>query len=66
MQVISNRLILSMLGANFSEFIYLPSVGACGGISVAWRQHLGFTGKKDWIIIVYQFHSVMKVGTNGG
>jgi hypothetical protein len=55
-----------MLGANFSEFIYLPSVGACGGISVAWRQHLGFTGKKDWIIIVYQFHSVMKVGTNGG
>jgi exonuclease III len=46
MQVISSRLILSMLGTNFSDFIYLPSVGAPGGILVAWRQHLGFTGQK--------------------
>jgi len=44
MQIISDRFILSMLGTDFIDFIYLPSVGAAGGILVAWRRHLGFTG----------------------
>jgi exonuclease III len=46
MQIISDRFILSMLGTDFNDFIYLPSVGAAGGILVAWRRHLGFTGQK--------------------
>jgi exonuclease III len=46
MQIISSQLILSMLGTNFSNFIYLPCVGTAGGILVAWRWHLGFTGQK--------------------
>jgi endonuclease/exonuclease/phosphatase family metal-dependent hydrolase len=46
MQIISDRFILSMLGTDFNDFIYLPFVGAAGGILVAWRRHLGFTGQK--------------------
>jgi exonuclease III len=42
---ISRRLILSMLGSEFdNNFIYLPSVGASGGILVAWRFRLGTVG----------------------
>lgn len=38
MEVVSRRLILSMLGADFdNNFVFLPSVGASGGILMAWR-----------------------------
>lgn len=43
---ILRRVILSMLGVDFSELIFLPSMGVSGGILVAWNRHLGFTGQK--------------------
>jgi exonuclease III len=45
MQNISYHTILSMLGSNFSEYIFLPSVGVSGGILVAWRHNLKSTGQ---------------------
>lgn len=39
------RTILSMLGAEFTEFVFLPSIGACGGILVSWKRHIGYTGQ---------------------
>jgi len=40
---ISQRVILSALGSDFSDYIDLPAVGASGGILVAWRQHIQTT-----------------------
>jgi exonuclease III len=45
MQNISYLTILSMLGSNFSEYIFFPSVGVSGGILVAWRHNLKSTGQ---------------------
>lgn len=45
MPVISRGLILSMLGCDFdNNFCFLPSVGASGGILVAWRNRIGAAG----------------------
>lgn len=54
---ILRRVILSMLGADFSELIFLPSMGVSGGILVAWNRRLGFTGQKriDSDCILVQF-----------
>lgn len=42
MEVVTRRLILSMLGVDFdNNFVFLPSVGARGGILIAWRSKLG-------------------------
>jgi exonuclease III len=41
---ISQRVILSALGSDFSDYINLPAVGASGGILVAWRRHIQTTG----------------------
>jgi len=41
---ISQRVILSALGSDFSDYIDLPAVGASGGILVAWRRHIQTTG----------------------
>lgn len=41
MEAISRRLILSMLGSSFSNYIFLPSIGASGGILLCWRDRLG-------------------------
>jgi len=41
---ISRRIILSSLGADFSDYIVVPSVGASGGILIAWRHHIGVSG----------------------
>jgi hypothetical protein len=38
------RDILSMLGVEFSDFAFLPSAGASGGILVAWKRTVGHTG----------------------
>jgi hypothetical protein len=35
---------LQLLVADFSNYVHLASVGACGGILVAWMDHLGFLG----------------------
>jgi len=37
----SRRIILSSLGPDFCDFIAAPSVGASGGILIAWRRHIG-------------------------
>jgi hypothetical protein len=44
MMQISQRILLSMLGSDFTGSLVLPSLGASGGILVAWRRHLGFRG----------------------
>jgi hypothetical protein len=42
---ISRSVILSMLGSEFdNNFICLPSVGASGGIMIAWRIRMGTVG----------------------
>jgi hypothetical protein len=46
MQSISTRTILSMLGAEFSDYVYLPSMGASGGILITWKRHIGHTGQQ--------------------
>jgi exonuclease III len=35
--VISRRMVMSTLGADFDEFIFLPAAGTCGGILLAWK-----------------------------
>lgn len=42
--IFSRGIILSMLGAKFTEFVYLSSVGSSGGIFVAWKRHVGHIG----------------------
>jgi exonuclease III len=44
MEVISRVLVLQMLGPDFSNFVFLPSVGASGGILIAWKDSLGSLG----------------------
>jgi exonuclease III len=42
---VSHRLILSMLGSDFdNNFIFLPFVGASGGVLIVWRAALGTVG----------------------
>ena len=41
---IYQRVILSALGSDFTGYLALPSVGASGGILVAWRHHVGISG----------------------
>ena len=42
MAEVSRQCILSMLGVEFdNNFIFLPSIGASGGILIAWRARLG-------------------------
>jgi hypothetical protein len=42
---VSRQLVLSMLGSEFdNNFVFLPSVGASGGILIAWRSRLGSLG----------------------
>lgn len=58
MTTISRRTILSMLGADFdNNFLFLPSVGASGGILMAWRSKLGSIGasRTDSYSISVQF-----------
>jgi hypothetical protein len=36
--------VIAILGIDFEHFVYLPSLGASGGILVAWKRHLQVTG----------------------
>jgi hypothetical protein len=40
---VSQRILLSMLGSDFSNFVELPPPGASGGILVAWKNSVGST-----------------------
>ena len=44
MEGISQWFVLSTLGPGFCHFVFVPSVGASGGILVAWKQALGTAG----------------------
>jgi exonuclease III len=44
MAVVSQRILLSMLGSDFSSHVELPAVGAGGGILVAWRNSVKAAG----------------------
>jgi exonuclease III len=44
MEAISQVSVLQMLGPEFSNFIFHPSVGASGGILIAWRDYLDLMG----------------------
>lgn len=45
MVVITRRMVLSMLGADFdNNFCFVPSIGASGGILIAWRNRVGAIG----------------------
>lgn len=57
MQGSSQGTILFMFGSDFSYSIELPSVGASGGLLIAWRHSLGpaTTTKEDNHIISIQF-----------
>jgi exonuclease III len=46
MPVIPQRVVLSMLGSDFSSYLELPAEGSSGGILVAWRQSLGAIGER--------------------
>ena len=37
---ISRRIILLALGADFSDYVIVPSTDASGGILIAWRRHI--------------------------
>lgn len=56
MQNLSNRVVMSYLGADFEDFLDLPSVGASGGILLAWKRHIQATGLRrvdHWIPTVF-------------
>jgi hypothetical protein len=57
---------LSMLGSDFSNFLVLPSLGASGGILVAWKHHLGAQALTELMITVSQSSSAHKRGKPGG
>jgi hypothetical protein len=41
---VPQQTLLAMLGSDFLNYIELPSIGASGGILVAWRNSVGITG----------------------
>jgi hypothetical protein len=40
MEELSRIALLQILGPQFSNFVFLPSVGASGGILLAWKEGL--------------------------
>jgi exonuclease III len=62
MTAISQRIKLSTLGSDFTGYITLPSIGANGGIFVAWRRHIGITGAQR----VDSFSTSIQFSTENG
>jgi exonuclease III len=46
--VVSRRVLLPMLGSDFTNFVELPSTGASGGILVAWRNSVRSFQSAGW------------------
>jgi mannosylglycoprotein endo-beta-mannosidase len=44
MENISRRVVLAALGSKFNQYVFVPSIGASGGILVAWKHDLGPAG----------------------
>ncbi|KAL5647183.1 hypothetical protein ACJX0J_041538, partial [Zea mays] len=56
---VSRFLVLRMLGPAFDNFVFLPSVGASGGILVAWKNSIGIcaSSRVDGHSVSVNFHS---------
>jgi exonuclease III len=56
---VSRFLVLRMLGPAFDNFVFLPSVGASGGILVAWKNSIGICAgsRVDNHSVSMNFHS---------
>ena len=56
---VSRFLVLRMLGPAFDNFVFLPSVGASGGILVAWNNSIGICAgsRVDDHSVSVNFHS---------
>jgi exonuclease III len=56
---VSRFLLLRMLGPAFDNFVFLPSVGASGGILVAWKNSIGVCAgsRVDEYSVSVNFHS---------
>jgi mannosylglycoprotein endo-beta-mannosidase len=39
MENISRRVVFSALGSNLNQYVFVPSVGASGGILVVWKHN---------------------------
>jgi hypothetical protein len=37
MELILSAIVLEALGSDFDDYVYLPAVGTCGGILLAWN-----------------------------
>jgi exonuclease III len=48
---LSQRVVLSALGSDFSDYVVLPAVGASRGVLVACKQHLQAIGNKRVLIL---------------
>ena len=57
MQEITRINVLAILGVDFEHFVYLPCLGASGGILVAWKCHLQVTrlSRVDTFSVSVQF-----------
>ena len=60
MQEISRGKMLTILGADFDQYIMLPSDGASGGILISWKKHIKVTGlnRVDSYSISLQFQRI--------
>jgi exonuclease III len=68
-QHFSSRDILSMLGAEFTEFVFLASVGFSGSILVAWKRNTGLQvilDYREWTITVSLSNSAVRKDNLGG
>jgi hypothetical protein len=55
---ISRFLVLRMLGPSFDNFVFLPSVGASGGILVAWKNSIGIcASSRCWGLVLKCYES---------
>jgi hypothetical protein len=57
-QTSATFLVLQMLRPDFSNFVFLPSVGTSGGILIAWKDGLGSLGNSriDNFSVSVQFY----------
>jgi exonuclease III len=55
---LSRGVILSSLGSDFDMVVTLLAVGSAGGVLIAWRHHIGYSGvhRVDSFSVSVQFH----------
>jgi exonuclease III len=63
---LSQRVILSALGTDFSDFVVLPAPGQSGGILMACRHMSELIELVGWTALTYQFSFRQKMESIGG